>query len=613
MPRIIAQNATQHAYKGWLRCNVEVPSNWLEVSTGQELLLADPVLIDHGWKVVAAHRAGSDLLAVDVWCDLAPFTTQKIELSQVGYERHQIQPIPANALEVFGEPMIKNATMQFVGGVQDGAAWRFEFMLRPPSTTAAGMFCFRAWTYWYPEQTGWMTGELLVACSNPARPDLTATLPTAVEFHFSKESVWKVPGMPVGAPVLAEGESFGDGQARAWPFVVVWPTMLKMPFDAVVAQSEFGVAAHGIEKLYSTGSSTCRNAIQRFQQNLESCQQNLHTWLPSVLGVAANSGTTGAQEDQVFVGAEALDMPVGIKPRYYAALGQLRRPCHHLEEDGSQLDIARHPRLLCWDGRPLWAGQDQLGKPRGLQMAESHGWWGPDVEHFLLNSVYSSAILTSSDALQWLLRAHATIYFAQYTTEAGLSTSQPYASRSVGWECLAVLNLYRALADRNLAERVLQHAVTRMTTVILPQHEGKTIWDVRVDDGRLGPGPRWIPWQQAVEAGGLELLGSFFERMPKQAALGTRMRKLAVAGSKDVYWHGWRQNPSGRWETRASGVSTIDNTGGSWDESFNFFGMSMAIATILRNDPTDYSCRQIWAQLLHDQPDNAWLMPGVPA
>jgi hypothetical protein len=79
-----------------------------------------------------------------------------------------------------------------------------------------------------------------------------------------------------------------------------------------------------------------------------------------------------------------------VLARYYAALGQLRRPCHHLEDQ---------------------AGRDQLGKPRQPTLSETHGWLGPDREHWLQNTVAIALRITGGPALEWEMAAQARLFW----------------------------------------------------------------------------------------------------------------------------------------------------------------------------------------------------------
>lgn len=613
------KNASSHAFRGWRRCVIEAPNVYYVPGVGT--ILAHDRQAD-GIRVVFAHAYGeaNRLWAVDVYGEFAGNSSLAIEIREATKDRHQLEPIPANWQDQFGKPSISYLPMQLVDAVQDGAAWKFSLRLRPQDTSQNSMFLWQTWLRWYPEHKGWMEGELLLACSNTGLPYLTAITPLATELRFSgKDTVVRSPGWPLGSALLPAGEVFGDGQARAWPILVAWLDQIQAPFENLAAIDEFAIAGHGVTNFYlpvnSTGSPYARPAAPFWAQYQQDVKRSLHRWQASPLGVTQNSGQTGAQEDQVFVGGEALD-PVAAQLRYWIALTQLRRPCHHLEPEGTLIAPGSRTSLMLWDGRPLWISQDQLGKPRGLQPQEAHEWWGPDVEHWLLNTMAVAAQTTDSDAIQWGLEAQAIVYLHQWTTAAGLSTSQTYASRAVGWECFAVLHLIRNLRNRTLAKVVRHRWQDRLRQIIVPVHGNMApaIWDVRVDDGRLGPGPRWIPWQQAVEAAGLLYAAQYIINHSIDDKLGLELHSMAVAGATMVLDCGWRYDGI-RWLSNPSGLSTVDGSGGEWGESFNFFGMSMAPAVAILALPADHphavKARNIWEQLKKTDATNQWLLPGI--
>ena len=416
-----------------------------------------------------------------------------------------------------------------------------------------------------------------------------------------------VPGAGWNLPVVPEG-SFATGQARGVPVTLVWPRNHSetpnswLPAIAAVNRS---VCAVGIARLWPDGNPTMPagfNATAFTTSLYAESLRRLHTWEPPLLGPAPQSGTTGSQEDQVFVGGECLQ-PDGLgaeQVRYLNALRILSRPCHHLNADGTIVDpTTAVPRLIYWDGMCHWSvgvSPNRLGKPRNPTLEECHGWSGPDVEHWLFNQTAAAARVTGSHALQWELEHQAHVYLGQWTTTPGWSTTQPYAARAVGWEGIGAVHLYRTLENRQLAERVASHWRNRCTTVILPSWKDKDIVDVRLNDPRLGPGLWWIPWQQSVGAYGLDLACT--ELGPVEGrAVALRLAQTVVRDAYDL--------SAGRWVSRAQQPVSGPYTLG--DESFNGYGMPLAAATVLRHDPDDVRAASIWAQV----PRGSWTAPGI--
>lgn len=289
---------------------------------------------------------------------------------------------------------------------------------------------------------------------------------------------------------------------------------------------------------------------------------------------------------------------------YFGALKTLARPCHHLLADGTIVDpTTAEPRLIYWDGVPHWhtgVSPNRLGKSEWPTIEQTHGWAGPDVEHWLLNTTAAASRLYDSRALQWELRHQAFLYFGQWTTTPGWSTTQPYAARAVGWEGIAAVHLWRGLEDRALAERVRTHWQKRANDVILPAWRDRDIVDIRSNDPRLGPGDWWMPWQHAVGAYGLDLACA--QIGPAEGrAVALRVARAVV----DLAW----VKVGDRWQSRAQMPVVGESPA---DESFNYFGCSLAVAVVLRHEPDNERARSIWAQLVATPERGAsWLAPGI--
>ena len=489
-------NYSGSTFDGWKRCTVDVmpPHEAGQVANGFSNKITHFVL---------GRRIGVDVRVIDLRVRLEPGEIRSIDLSAAtpwGFTRGSL---PLDPLAFFGQPSIAGVPLSVANVQPDGAGWLVHLRAR-----VGPMLHTDLWTTWYPDQPGWCAGELAVTASNPAVPDVTATVPDGFLLRFGAADVL-IPGLQPeptnpqgaragGARLLPAGSVIGDGQARSWPIVLVWRQHLRTvdEWSSAGAAANLAICANGIARLYPDGNPQLAAGTAPLAwtiANWAGAIERLHTWDAGPIGVTARSPSAGAVEDQVFVGAECAGTPgLGAETvRYLVALGQSRRPCHHLEADGSLLDLARHPQLRFWDARPHWhtgVSPDQLGKSRGLTELETHGWWGPDVEHWLQNTVALAARLTGSPALQWQLAAQARVYLLQWTVAPGLSTSQCYAARAVGWEAINVVHLWRGLENRVLAAMVRERWLARLDAILLPQLGAAAldIWDTRIDDARLG-------------------------------------------------------------------------------------------------------------------------------
>lgn len=579
---------------------------------------------------VLGRAVGVDTHVVDVWCDLEPGETETHDLSTSTADAWRLAPMPRNPAAWFGGPVaIDGQPMRFVALREDGASYLLHMRARTGRT-----FNVDLWLSWYPDQPGWAFGEVVITCSNPTVPDLRETS-TGPVLTFGDALVWR-PGAGLGR-LVAKDTTFTDGQARAFPVVLIWTRHLKRASDwsSVGAVADCGIGAVGIGKLLADGNPSYPAdysgriwAATRFAE----AARRLHTWEGGVCGPATASTVTGAQEDQVFVRGEPL-LPGAVGAEwvvYFSALKLANRPCHHLIADGSQWDLASHvgPRAIMWDGRFHWhtgVSPYQGGKPRQPTSEEltydGVTWFGPDVEHWLCNTAAAGARYTGSPALQWLLEQQARIYFAQYTTTPGWSTSGVNASRAVGWEGIMAVHLWRELEDRALAHRVREHWRKRATDVLIPTLSGyEDWWDARIGDHRLWDAgmtesdePWVMPWQQSIGAYGLDLacaeLGPEEGRaVALEAALVCVQRDWVKLPGETRY----RNIGNQPWSERAAGFYTP----AFFDARPRWFETSWgvpAIAVVLRHQPEHERARALWAQASNDaaQGSQSWFPPGV--
>jgi hypothetical protein len=587
-------NLSPTAYEGWTRCTVDVvpPHNPGVVSTQ-----------NGNYPYHLGRQTGLDTHTLDVRLHLEP--GQRLTLDLSTSTPCTLPPVHLPPHQWWGGLLtIAGRPFHMVALERDGAGFLGHHRCR-----VAQMFCVDLWLHWC-EGEPWARGEIMVTCSHPGVPHMGGVIGNDFTLRFGN-AVVLVPGRVANEPLIDEGTQFADGQARTLPVTMLWPNHFEhlMHWSSAAAIERIG--AVGIARLLPQGNPLLPPGLDpvAWTEGLrEESVRRLHTWEAALRGPNRRSVDTGQQADQTFVGGEPLAQNGAGAERviYFAALKTSARPCHHLEANGSQLS-ANHPQLVLWDSRPhlVNVSPDQLGKERYLnQGPETSGWAGSDVEHWFHNNTVAAARLTGSPAIQHLLSMQARIYPYQWTTNPQLIyQSVPFAARAVGWEGMLTVHLWNNLEDRNLAAVTKAHWLDRATMVLVPQLGTLPgdVWDWRRDD-RLGPGWRYMPWQQAIGAYGLDLAGEVFGHA------GARDVALRAANAviRDAYW--WDGT---RWTSRD--VVALEPT---WvpSGSYDFFGTPLALATVLRHDPTNVLARAIWAQLLSEATlpvHFAWLAPGV--
>jgi hypothetical protein len=412
----------------------------------------------------------------------------------------------------------------------------------------------------------WATGELLVTASNASVDQLVEEIPP-ITLELRKtdgepiESTYVFAYRDRATPASFTGQAIADGQILAFPFLLMYPSLFG-EHDWQYAAAAFdslalGVVAEGDDSksMFPLGfaeSPTQFDPIAWVRRHLGAELNRLGQWTGGPLGVAPTSGTTGAQEDQGFVKCSENDAPRGFgayRVRYLTALHQGLRPCNHLEADGSLVMPENHPRLVFWNGRAHWhsgVSPDQLGKTAQLTTSQSRGWYGPDRQHWLVNTLASAYLLTGSSALQTLLAHQARNFLLSETLDPRLSTSGAGAARGIGWTALVALWLDRTLEDEDLRQRVRERFKARVQQVIV-RDCARPGWEVKhwmsLNDPRvLAPldpsySLAWMPYQQAVGAFGLYVAGRELN-IPEAEALGTE-------GALTVFRHGYTEDHHG--------------------------------------------------------------------
>lgn len=563
---------------------------WIRTTTDTEL--SGPVSVG-AVEIVPARRIGLDVHAVDVWCHLSPNEALELDLEHAQPSNWWPPQAPADPVAHFGgEPMLNGAPMLLVGYAQDGAAWRAHYAAR-----FGRMFLCDLWLRWYPDQPAIVEAECMVTCSNADVPDMGETLP---DFRLTWGDSWQIGALPKA------GMRFADGQARAFPLSFVWKRHLRTALDWSTAGCivNHQIGAVGVSRLLPGGNPTLPadfNLPAWAAQHWQRSQDILTTWEHPQLGPAADTGQTGAVEDQCFVGGEAL-IPGGTGAEwinYFAALATSGHPMHHYERDGTVVDKDRRPGLRMFYSRPHTSGGDRLNKPRDLSIEEASGWNGPDAQHWTINRLAAAARLKDSPACQRLLEHHARNYLIQLTTTPGWSTSAIWSAREVGWEGIAAVHLYRCLEDRGLAERVKAHWQERVTKIIA-RYADEPKWDVRKDDARLGSGEWWMPWQQALGVYGLDLACEILG--PESG------RMFAKEGAEHILFDAWVREGDRLVEYELLALDGRRSRSGMFATAW----LPLAVATVLRHESANPLAREVWQQIVADaNGDGRWLDPGA--
>lgn len=589
---ILLSNDYERSFTGWIRVPIDDASNIPYFGT-----------FDKAGFQYAMVRYGSRRWSLDIEAKMLPGERKTLDLGSVTVRDPVAPQIPVNPVAHFGGPLaIDGVPMNVVSYEVNGAGVDIYCLLKHQGVT------WRAWLTWYPGD-GHAIGEIAAIYSDPTKPDMASGASHRITFG---DSVCLMPGYGFRNQLVPEGDWLADGQGRAVPVVFAW-LRLGANLESVAALGDLRVNGNGY-------MSKGRDWLGRLPENFDAKAwarglhgeglRRLHSWDWALIGPAAKSGVTGAQEEQGFTRGEPQHDPCAIAPIYAAALKMAERPCHHCEADGTQLDAEAHnnPRLIYWDMRPHWhtgVSPERLGKTGDLNYdTTAHGRAGCDVEHWLIRTLAAGALYKHSRAAQYLLRQHGLNYLRQWTKEPGWSTSQPYASRAMGWEAQSMVLFDEALDDSVLRARLLTHWSDRMDFITGPWIQGRKYWDIRVNDPRLGPGEWWMPWQQAVGSYWMDVAG---ERFGKKA-----LREACLHGAKVIVDEAWQEvAPDMHWEPRP--IASV--LGGSpTDPSFTYYGMALAPATVLRHEPTNERALRLWNYLVANARDAGamkWLAPEV--
>lgn len=581
MPTVRVKNHSPHRFTGYKRTTVNAPPY---LASGHRSRNGEPSSgfpVQGAW--VTGRQIGVDLVSCDVFVDLGPGEDCVVEIDVANAFVAKPAPVSVDQVAALGLPLHWDGMAMVLDPssvVSDGAAWLAHF------TSASQHYSpCDVWLRWYPG-LHWIEGVVLSQRTG------VRTL---------KLGEWEI-SVDTGSGV--------QPQRCATPVAIMLPGCDIQSFAAL---SSLHVCAVGIDTLYPVGNPRYPqdfNAVEWMRRKIGPSLAAVSTLDIGAVGIAPYSGQGGLQDDQLFVAGEALQ-PNGVGCELITYLGALKwanRPCHHTEQDGSPLDptkVTARPRIF-WDGQPhaaLWNLVDRLGyeHPFTLNSPDMGGWYGPDVEHWLMNTLYAGARYTGCPALQRLLEAQATVYLLQWTTVHGWSTSQAYASRAVGYECWNAVLLFHALENRTLATRVKNHWVKRYRDVLRAACERRW-WS---DGFEFLPQPAWAPWQQAWGAYGLWAAGNYF------GEAGAVAQGIAAAihtvedgcYMEDGHWRAYKSRP----RNAATGQDDMDNS---------LFMFMLPCAAWLAARTGNERGQAIWQQMVDSAvtpAHRAWLPPEPQA
>lgn len=514
----IINHSSNSRFQGWVRTTAQTDS--LDEGT----VLRD----QRGSLVVIGKRAGADTRHVFANVDIAPSSSDEIHFGLLGKMDYSFKssPPPKRLISYRG------VSLDVKSQVLDGACWVTHYQKRFETLMVD------VWEYWF-EGDHVSEIEVLFNASDSSQDFVSTSVESFMISAGANNGVNYHCGFPT-ASVL------GDGQCRAFSGVIIWDASShdqKQIFKAIALIGQ-SIQAVGVETIYPFGNPAPKlfgpGDMRAILSSLASAKGE------SSFGVRMDSGSTGAQNDQFFQGGRTIGSPLVGAFDYHVVLNQARQPCHHREPDGSWVEQVNHPHLVFWDSRPhLVSGvsPDRLGKTRNIAVTDTNGWRGPDEEHLLLNRFYAVVRTRMSYMVQALYASHANNWLLQKTIDPRLSTTRPGASRAAGYECWNAYLFFYGLADRRLADRILNRARERLDRVLLPATTAP-IYDVRTDDVRLGSGSWVMYWQHALWAYGAFRLGQLLFH---QGAL-TRAREVAEAVIQNAFY----KQPRGRWKAMYS-------------------------------------------------------------
>lgn len=233
-------------------------------------------------------------------------------------------------------------------------------------------------------------------------------------------------------------------------------------------------------------------------------------------GLAANSGTTGAQND--FGATKMLPAlhgyPEWIPAAHRSACFEAKRPGDFRDGGGAPQNPWEHPRHVTWSNYTHWhtgVSKDRLGK-EGENPKFGGGWIGPDRQHWSNNYLCGAYLLTGDRALLACIEKQARAILSGETIVAGWSTSNAGASRGIGRTLEAAGWIDRCLDPGSHLQLALRERIKqRLEQVIEPQTRDYAGFLGRVRDARVLGGVEAVrPWEDALGIMGLWVGWTYF-------------------------------------------------------------------------------------------------------
>lgn len=583
-------NHSSSPFTGWLTTTVDTP-------------LPYPACLVGTTKLVRGRQVGLNLWTVDAHVQLSARQIIAVDPAAAVSMPMPLSPLPLDPLAHFGGwASVGGIPLEIVSLDFYGVTWCLTLRAR-----LGPMLVAKVYMYWRADEPGLITGEATVTASNSSVPDVHAVAQN-LRLKFGNGLTYVV-GAGWDSPLVPDGTEFGDGQARTVPFVIGWLRYMTTPehWSGMIAAMNLTTCAVGIAKLWPINGNprlpTGFDPVTWTQSLWPAAMARIHTWDPAVTGPPPRSEDTGDQGDTVFVAGECM---AGVGPEkiaYLSALKMAARPNHYLNEHGIPIE-PEDKDIQFFVSRPHPSTGDLLGKSREITPDDTHGWFGPDSQHWLMNVQTAAFRLTGSRTLQDELEQLARLFLWQQvlpSVHPQWFTAGFDSDRSAGWTMIAAVHLWFNLTDRTLAQKVKDRAIARINEVYLQKFGDEDIWDIRTNDGHLGQGEWWQPYWQSVGSYGLWLAGHAFGHATAMA--------VALDAASYVVDHAWTTDDTGVWICNER--MPVTGTPPAPSGSFAYYGMPLAVAVVLNNDPNHVKARSIWAQLMSTNVLSklAWMPP----
>lgn len=266
------------------------------------------------------------------------------------------------------------------------------------------------------------------------------------------------------------------------------------------------------------------------------------------IGLAANSGQTGAQDD---FGASKLGWawaggPTAALEGLHSALHEASRPGLWYEADAALVEPWAHPNHVTWSGYTHWHSSysgDRLGKGSTPAPRWSGNYIGPDREHWSNNVLCGTYLLTGSRVLQRVIEKQARQILSGETLDPRLpGTSGIGPPRGIGrtllsasWIdcCLDPLSELRA----RVQERILARCEQKIEPWTRPPAGAVVAPLGTTTDPRRMNGVRCWGWEEPLGLMGLRAAELRFGSAPA----GIALRRAAESWIRYGWWHDERQ------------------------------------------------------------------------